>query len=158
MFQGKFAEALADLDRAPDRETNWHWPLALWYNGRAQEALEAIRTMLGRDNADKRSVYALILAGVGRHAEAKQYIAEAARLGSGGSHFHHAAYNIASAHALMGQKSEALEWLRRVAREGFPNYELFARDPNLNSLRRDPEFRRFLTEQRRLWEHHAAVL
>jgi tetratricopeptide (TPR) repeat protein len=160
LYQGKFAEALSQLERAPDRDTNWHWPLALWYNGRPEEALSAARDQLNRhpNPGDVLSVCALILAGTGRAKEAEAEIAEAIRLESGGSHFHHAAYNIASAYALMGRNDSALQWLKRVAREGFPNYELFLRDPNLNSLRRDAEFRRFLDEQRKLWEHYAAVL
>ena len=161
MFQGKFEEALRIMQARPDLDRNVQWPLALWYNGRKEEALEAARAQVASaqtNHADFHSVYALVLSGMGQHAEADEQIAAAIERGAGNSHFHHAAHNIASAYALMNRKAEAMQWLRRVAREGMPNYELFLRDPNLNNLRRDGDFGRFLEEQRKLWLHYGEVL
>ena len=58
-----------------------------------------------------------------------ELVATAAKKGEGNSHFHHAAYNIATAYALMGREPEAVDWLERAAGEGMPCYPLFEKDP-----------------------------
>jgi tetratricopeptide (TPR) repeat protein len=59
---------------------------------------------------------------------------------------HHAAYFAACACARMGRAKEAVRWLREAAETGFPCYELFARDPNLDRIRPDPSFRDFMAD------------
>jgi TolB-like protein/tetratricopeptide (TPR) repeat protein len=59
---------------------------------------------------------------------------------------HHAAYFAACACARMGRAKEAVRWLREAAETGFPCYELFARDPNLDRIRQDPSFRDFMAD------------
>ena len=59
---------------------------------------------------------------------------------------HHAAYFAAAASARMGRAREAVRWLREAADTGFPCYPLFARDPNLDRIRRDKDFMAFMTE------------
>jgi TolB-like protein/tetratricopeptide (TPR) repeat protein len=59
---------------------------------------------------------------------------------------HHAAYFAASASARMGRAKEAVDWLREAAETGFPCYPLFARDPNLDSIRSDPIFQGFMAD------------
>ena len=56
---------------------------------------------------------------------------------------HHAAYFAACAWARMGRAQEAVQWLREAAETGFPCYALFARDPNLDPIRRTRVSRRF---------------
>jgi hypothetical protein len=73
-------------------------------------------------------------------------------------HFHHTAYNIASAYALMHKDESAIQWLKTAAGEGFPCYPVFARDPNLANLRNDPGFARFIVDQRKQWESYKAAL
>ncbi len=41
--------------------------------------------------------------------------------------------------------------LKKAAAAGFPCYTLFDKDPNLNSLRDNAEFREFLKEQEKEW-------
>ena len=86
------------------------------------------------------SVRAMMLAKAGSRAGAETEIATAIRLGQGFGHFHHTAYNIASAYALMGDRVQAVRWLRTAAEEGFPCYPLFASDKQLDSLRSDKDF------------------
>jgi hypothetical protein len=45
-----------------------------------------------------------------------------------------------------------LKWLRETAKEGFPCYPLFARDPFLAPIRQEPDFIAFMTEMRERWE------
>ena len=62
---------------------------------------------------------------------------------------HHAAYFAAAACARMGHAADAVRWLREAADTGFPCYPLFARDPNLDRIRRHPEFVAFMAEMQR---------
>ncbi|HQR67233.1 MAG TPA: hypothetical protein PLB02_07570 [Thermoanaerobaculia bacterium] len=70
----------------------------------------------------------------------------------GFGHFHHTAYNLANAWALLGRTPQALAFLREAAETGFPCYPLFEKDPFLDRLRNDPGFRTFLEAQRSDWE------
>jgi len=45
-----------------------------------------------------------------------------------------------------------VEWLRRTADTGMPNYPLFARDPFLDNIRRDPAFVAFMEELQPQWK------
>ena len=60
------------------------------------------------------------------------------------SHFHHAQFTIACAYARLGRKADAVEWLRRTAENGMPNYPLFRNDPNLRGLQGDPGYERLM--------------
>jgi len=62
---------------------------------------------------------------------------------------HHAAYFAASAWAQMGRAEEAIQSLREAAETGFPCYALFARDPNLDPIRKDPRFQGFLADMQK---------
>ena len=64
-------------------------------------------------------------------------------------HFHHTAYNIASAYALMHRDDLAIQWLQTAARQGFPCYPVFARDPNLTNLKNDLRFAQFIADQKK---------
>ena len=78
--------------------------------------------------------------------------------GKGFGHFHHTAYNIACAYALMNKPEQAIKWLEVAAGGGFPCYPLFERDTNLNNLRQDARFITFLAKQKQQWETHKALL
>jgi len=62
------------------------------------------------------------------------------------SHLHHAQYYMGVAHALLGNPREAVSWLKKASSEGLPCYPLYERDPDLDSLRKDPEFIALLLE------------
>jgi hypothetical protein len=61
--------------------------------------------------------------------------------GKGFGHFHHTAYHIALAYAIMNKQSEAINWLESTADGGFPCYVLFETDHNLDNLRQHPRFK-----------------
>jgi len=92
------------------------------------------------------SVKALILAKSGKNDEAEAMIARAIEVGKGFGHFHHTAYNIASAYAVMNKCDEAMRWLQDAADDGFPNYPYFEIDHNLDNLRSDPRFVEFMSK------------
>jgi adenylate cyclase len=63
-------------------------------------------------------------------------------------HYHHAQYDIACVHALLGQRDQALDWLSAAAHNGFPCYGFFETDPLLASIREEERFRRLMSELR----------
>ena len=68
------------------------------------------------------------------------------------SHLHHTQDHLGLANAVLGRKREAMTWLRMAAAQGFPCYPLFAGDPNLSSLKGDPDFETFMREMKTQWE------
>jgi eukaryotic-like serine/threonine-protein kinase len=64
------------------------------------------------------------------------------------------AYWTGGIHALLGEKEEALVWLRRAVDVGNHNYPWFQKDKNYDKLRGDPEYQRIMEEVRRHWEQY----
>jgi eukaryotic-like serine/threonine-protein kinase len=58
------------------------------------------------------------------------------------------AYWIGGIHAMLGEKPQALAWLRRAVTLGNHNYPWFQRDKNYASLRGDPEYQKIMDEVR----------
>ena len=58
------------------------------------------------------------------------------------------AYWIGSIYALLGDKVQALAWLRRAIDLGNHNYPWFVRDKNWDKLRGDRDYERMLAESR----------
>jgi hypothetical protein len=100
----------------------------------------------------------MMLAKAGKEHEAEDAIQRAIEIGRGYAHFHHTAYNIASAYALMHRPEPAIKWLQVAAEEGFPWYPLFEGDANLDNLRKDARFISFMATLKRQWEHYNATL
>lgn len=166
MYRGRYEEALGYFQSTP-LETNpslWAFQTAtaLFRTGRDEEA----RALLDRFLADYpddpggvgTSVRAMMLAKAGKREEAEAAIASAIRLGRGFGHFHHTAYNIASAYAMLGEPEAALRWLEAAVETGFPCYPLYAHDAQLDNLRRDPRFIAFLAELKAQYDRYRATL
>ena len=58
------------------------------------------------------------------------------------------AYWTGGVYALLGDKAQALAWLKRAVQLGNHNYPWFQRDRNYNSLRNDPEYQTIMEEVR----------
>lgn len=52
----------------------------------------------------------------------------------------------------------ALEWLRATADDGFPQYQLFRRDPYLDPIRNDPRFNTWLDDIRVRWQKYQELV
>ena len=105
----------------------------------------------GDDTGELAGMNAVMLAADGDVAGAEAEIQKAMSKETGYGEFHHTAYFIACAYARLGKPREALDALKKAAAAGFPCYTLFDKDPNLNSLRDNAEFREFLKEQEKEW-------
>lgn len=159
-FQRKHEQALAALKAIPKdanpalvaNQTVW----ALFSLGRKEEASTTLEQFLKENPKDNRGLatglQALLAASMGQERLAEEKIKLAEEKGKGFGHFHHTAYHIASAYALMNKNEEAIKWLEAAASDGFPCYPLFESDPNLNKLRQDPRFIAFMAVQKKQWE------
>jgi tetratricopeptide (TPR) repeat protein len=54
-------------------------------------------------------------------------------------------YNLACSLSLLKRIGESLQALQQAITLGYDDFEFLAKDPDLESLRRSPEFRRFVT-------------
>ena len=166
MYRAKYEDALAVFKTIPreanpallDRQT----ATALFQLGRYQEASEVVEEYLHTYSTDEggtvTSVKAMLLAKAGKESEAAETIRRAVDFGRGFGHFHHTAYNIASAYALLNKPEDAIKWLQTAADDGFPCYPLFENDANLNSLRKDERFIAFMAKLKRQWERYNVIL
>jgi len=95
-------------------------------------------------------------AAAGQEAKAEEKIQVALRYKDYG-HFHHSAFLIASAYALLHKPDRAIEWLEQTVETGYPCYQAFATNRHLDSLRQDPRFVAFLGRLKQQWEHYKAL-
>jgi tetratricopeptide (TPR) repeat protein len=160
LYRGKNEESLVEL-RDSEKFLPPFWAFqtsfALQHIGRRQEALEEVDRFLKANPLDAggslAAMHALLAADVGDAPLAERKIQDAIAKGNGYQHFHHVAYAVASAYALLGRHEQALQYLRMAADDGFPCYPLFEHDSNLDHLRNDPRFLSFLAEQKKQWEY-----
>jgi tetratricopeptide (TPR) repeat protein len=166
LFQGKHEEALTALRNVPE-EVNpaligHQIVLALFNLGRKDEATATLEQFLRDYPDDNRGLYtslqAMMAASAGQERIMEEKIQSAIDKGKGFGHFHHTAYHIACAYALMNKPEAAIKWLETAAEGGFPCYPLFAKDQNLNNLRQDPRFNTFLEKQKQQWERYKSLL
>jgi eukaryotic-like serine/threonine-protein kinase len=61
------------------------------------------------------------------------------------------AYWLGGVYALLGDKQDALDWLKRTVALGNVNYPWFERDQNYDSLRADPQYQTVMTEVQQRW-------
>jgi TolB-like protein/Tfp pilus assembly protein PilF len=158
--EGDAQRAIAGLEgtRAftPDLWT-YQMSFALFQLGRKQDAAALIHEYLSDNPRDEGGVgnamQALLYADAGQYTLAEKSIQAAAQRGKDFGHFHHAAYTIGAAYAVMNRPDDAVRWLRAAADDGFPCYPLYARDTALNSLRADSHFLQFMTDMKKQWEY-----
>jgi non-specific serine/threonine protein kinase len=159
----KYQQTLSASEDAPGMEI-WG-TLSLLYLDNIQKAEHQMKQLLQKEPARRplmvvwdasfiHSCYALLLAKIGKNAEAEKNIQMAIEKDRGVGHFHHAEYNIALAYALMGKTSLAMEWLQKTADHGFACYPLFAKDPHLASLRGNSDFEAFLEKMKQVMDYY----
>ena len=162
LFQSKHEQALAALRNIPP-EVNpslvgHQIVFALINLGRKEEAVATLEKFLKDYPADNRGLYtslqAILAASAGQHREAEEKIQSAIERGKGFGHFHHTAYHIACAYAIMSRHEQAIKWLEAVANDGFPCYVLFERDHSLDNLRQDARFQALMAKLKQQWEQY----
>ncbi len=126
-------------------------PVAVLYAGRLQEAQRAIEKARQMFPAESFGLgMQAILAGIDGDSRKAEVLAdEAARSTHSLTHTHHTWHSCAAAYALSGRPEKAIHQLERCAGMGLPNYRLFERDPYLQCLHDEPEFRALMSNLRR---------
>jgi TolB-like protein len=166
LYQHRPAEALA-LFRETRRDFNpalwtYHVGRALLQLGRRDEFTATLSEFWRQGDKDRggvvSSVAAIDAAMSGDAASAERFVARAVEDGRGFVHFHHAAYDIGTAYALLRRPTEAVRWLRNAAENGLPCYPLYAKDPDLDPIRGDRDFSALLDELRVQWEKRRAAV
>lgn len=165
-WQGKFDDAVSVFKTIPSEVSpmlvDRSLAEALAQTGRLSEAEVLVDDYLKRYPQDEggsfTSLKALLLAKAGKQKEAEEAIARAVQIGKGYGHFHHTAYNAASAYAALNNPDEAVRWLEFAAENGFPNYTYFDNDPNLKNIRNHPLFIEFMTRLKSRWERFKSLV
>jgi serine/threonine protein kinase/Tfp pilus assembly protein PilF len=144
--QGRFEEALEIARAVQARAPHW-WveyvsAHALLRLGRSDEVGRSIPD----HREDLQSVLGLLAALRGDAGEAQRRVDLTVEHRSAYGHYHHAQYDIALIHALLGRPDQAVEWLRRAARNGYPCESFFRQDPFLASLRGEERFESLMEE------------
>jgi tetratricopeptide (TPR) repeat protein len=135
------------------------WAIALITLDRYVEADNILSAGIKRISSDLflNSALAIFLAKNGDRTGALKSIefCEKSNLNTG--HFHHAVYNIAVAHALLGNYQESVDKLSWVAENGFPNYTFFRDDQLLKSLHQYVPYNELLKKLKISWERFRQV-
>jgi TolB-like protein/tetratricopeptide (TPR) repeat protein len=155
---GRAAEAEQEMRRALADNPNQFKAMAiladcLYYQGKVNEAETLLQRAeeLGRDNPDNtaRIIAAFVYASRGERQRIDPRILKSRPedVVDGDE-----SYWIGSIYALLGEREQALTWLRRTVAVGNHDYPWFQRDKNFDKLRGDPEYQRIMEEVRGYWE------
>src|SRR5215470_7935012 len=155
LAQGKYKEAIEPFEAAARvRPEDYQAPtfLGAAYTGLGHKAkaaaaygrsIEVAKQQLSVNPGDVRALYlgAIAWVRVGRRKEALAWATKALALDSEDSAV---LYNVACLYAVLHRTKAALNCLRRVVRSGWRK-EWIRNDPDLKSLRANPEFQRLLS-------------
>jgi tetratricopeptide (TPR) repeat protein len=154
-YLGRYADALVICRDALERNASpWaFYNTALCYLrlGQVSDADETARRGVERYPGDVlyHPIRGLIQALEGNRERARAQILLTLQNQKAYIHYHHAQYDVACIHAVLGEGGEALQWLRAAAGNGFPCHPFFERDPLLRAIQELPEFKGLLSELRK---------
>jgi TolB-like protein len=166
VYQGHYEEGLRTFREVPSdlNPALWHYQVAwaLLYLGRDSEALDTINLYLHDHPKDPGGLLtaarAILEAKRGDTGATEADIKTAIAKGSGFQHFHHAAYSIAMAYALLHRPEPAVRFLREAADEGLPCYPCFRNDPYLAAIRADTGYVSLMRELESQWSEWRGAL
>jgi serine/threonine-protein kinase len=145
MYQHRHEDALLELEQGARIEP--HHPLirtfqavVLGRSGEVDEAVRVLREVLEEHPTMDgiRPLLAQQLIRQGDTQAAREQLSERVREAADADH--DIAYWLGTAHAMLGERDEALHWLDRAIDLGNENRTWFESDPNWEALREDPRF------------------
>jgi eukaryotic-like serine/threonine-protein kinase len=163
LYVGRAPEAELEMRQALAENPNQFKAMAflgefLYYQGKLDEAEPVLKRAeeLGRGNGDNSAqiMAAFLYASKGERDKVDQEILKARPQDITDGD---AAYWTGGIHALLGDREEALAWLRRAVEVGNHNYPWFQRDKNYDKLRGDPEYQRIMEQVQRHWQEYRQV-
>jgi eukaryotic-like serine/threonine-protein kinase len=158
LYQGRTDEAAQEMQQLVEKNPDHFKALAyygslLYYQGKLDEAASIFDRALQRAH-DSGDQTAEMLGGflfASRHQREKIdpsiFRARPDQVIDGD-----AAYWTAGIYALLGDKPNALLWLKRTVALGDVNYPWFQRDKNFDSMRGDPDYQAIMSQVRVRWE------
>jgi tetratricopeptide (TPR) repeat protein len=166
LYRGKYEDAYRFFkSTSPEQSTAiqaFQLATAAFKLGRVDEAEKLMDDYLRENPADEggvaTSVKAMILAQKGKSADAEAAIHHAEEIGRDFGHFHHTAYNIASAYAILKKPDQAVDYLQLAADDGFPCYPLFENDEVFKDIRQYPRYIALIAKLKQQWERYNATL
>jgi TolB-like protein/class 3 adenylate cyclase/Tfp pilus assembly protein PilF len=163
-YQQKFAEMLIANAKLPE-DYGGAFNIArnievLIRMGKREVVKNRIEELLNKfpNHSVGNSLAAIYYAIEGNKNLSEQKIKKAIRMGTSFGHFHHTAYNIGVAYAIMNNQSEAIRWLQNATSDGLPCYTFIANDTYLENLRNNAELRSLLEKLKKQWEHFKTTL
>jgi len=130
----------------------------LYYQNKPEEAETALARAydLGHNSGDSAPILlaAFLYASQGRREKIDPFVfhAKPDQIIDGDE-----AYWIGGVLAMLGERQQALTWLRRAVQVGNHNYPWFRRDKNWDNLRSDPDYQQVVEEARHNWEGYQRV-
>jgi len=152
MYIGRMSEAEEELRQVLSKNPNQFKALAyfgalLYYEGKSDEAApvleRAVQLSEGSSDETARIMAAFLYASRNERSKIAPQIFryEPARVVDGDQ-----AYWTGGVYSLLGDKRNALLWLRRTVELGNVNYPWFQRDKNYDSMRGDPEYQAIMAD------------
>ena len=145
LYRGLYDEGIRELDKGAAVEPNHPMirifrSVILFYRGDKDEAIKLMEDVLQENKGmdGMRSLYAIFLANIGRHDEARTQLTEKARNLAKADH--DMAYWMTSANAQLGELDEAFYWMERAIKLGNENKPWYENDKMLAPLREDARF------------------
>ncbi len=145
LYRGLYDEGIRELDKGAAVEPNHPMirifrSVILFYRGDKDEAIKLMEDVLQENKGmdGMRSLYAIYLANIGRHDEARAQLTEKARNLAKADH--DMAYWMTSANAQLGELDEAFYWMERAIKLGNENKPWYENDKMLAPLREDARF------------------
>lgn len=154
MYQGRYEEALAELDQGAAMEAEH--PLikvfrarVLYYRGEVDAATRILQQLLQKHPQMDgiRPILAICLSAQGHHTKANEQLTNKVRLAAEADY--DISYWLASAYLLQGRQVEALRWLETAIGLGNENYPWFISDPNWSDMQEDPRFKELIANIQR---------
>jgi len=149
MYQGRYEDALAELDRGTAMEAEHPLVLVfrarvLYYRGEIDAATRILQQLLQKHPQMDgiRPILAICLSAQGEHTKANEQLTNKVRLAAEADY--DISYWLASAYLLQGRQVEALRWLETAIGLGNENYPWFESDPNWADMQEDPRFQELM--------------
>jgi eukaryotic-like serine/threonine-protein kinase len=154
MYQGRYEDALAELDRGSAMEAEHPLVLVfrarvLYYRGEIDAATRILQQLLQKHPQMDgiRPILAICLSAQGEHTKANEQLTNKVRLAAEADY--DISYWLASAYLLQGRQVEALRWLETAIGLGNENYPWFESDPNWADMQEDPRFQELIENIKR---------
>jgi serine/threonine-protein kinase len=149
MYQGRFADAMLELDKGAATEPDHpiiktFRAVTLFHQGNLVDAANLLREVIAHhpEMDGIRPLLAMCLSAMGEHEAAREQFTD--RVKEVAALDHDVPYWLASAYVMEGEYTEAFKWLEKAISLGNENYLWFEANPVWETLRDDPRFRELM--------------